>query len=158
MLTTAQRKNVSCYESFTKKASDPLGRPRRRYKSTHFLNYKRCFVSPPAVCFLGRKNSLAGPHGRSGHRRKPNICHAVAAWVAQWLQGSNAARSKRFFCSQKRSDPLWAHPHSCGMGTGVRSMRVMRPGREADKSPAPSNEDKDGWSLKLHLCFPHMPS
>jgi hypothetical protein len=157
VLTTAQRKNVSCYESFTKGASEPLGRPRRRYKSTHFLNYKEV-PSFSRVCFLGRKRSLAGLHGRSGHWRKPNICHAVAAWVTQWVRGSNAARSERFFCSQKRPDPLWAHPDSCGMGTGGLSTGVMRPGSEADKSPAPSNEDKDGWSLKLHLCSPHMSS
>ena len=79
VLTTAQRKNVYCYESFTKKASDPLGRPRRRYKSTHFLNYKEvlsglgglgvaCWPLVPkyagsnpaeAVGFLGAKKSSA---------------------------------------------------------------------------------------------------
>jgi hypothetical protein len=41
---------------------------------------------------------------------------------------------------------------------GVNRSSVMRPGREADKSPAPSNEDKDGWSLELYFCSLHMPS
>ena len=54
-----------------------------------------------------------------------------------------------FFFSPKRPDRLWAHPDSGGVGTGGRSTGVMRSGREADKSPAPSIEDKDGWSLEL---------
>ena len=73
----------------------------------------------------------------------------MAAWLAQSVRGSNAARNKRFFCSQKCPDRHWAHPDSCGMGTGGRSTVVKRPGRETDKSPAPSIEDKDGWNLEL---------
>ena len=46
-------------------------------------------------------------------------CHAVAACVVQWVRGSNAARSNRFFSSQKRRDWHWAHKDSYGMGTGV---------------------------------------
>jgi len=69
---------------------------------------------------------------------------AVGAWVAQSVEGSNAARSKKFFFSQKHPDRPWAHPDSYGMGTVGGSTGVMRPVREADNSPAPSNEDKMG--------------
>jgi len=75
-------------------------------------------------------------------RASDTPCHAVAAWVAQSVRGSNAARSNFFF--SKSPDRHWAHLDSCGMGTGGRSTVVMRP--EADKSPAPSNKDKDEWS------------
>jgi len=76
-------------------------------------------------------------------------CHAVAAWVAQSVRGSNTARSKSFFFSPKRPDRHWAHQDSSGVGTGGRSTAVMWPGRKAEKSPTPSIEDKDGWSLEL---------
>jgi len=76
-------------------------------------------------------------------------CHAVAAWVAQSVRGSNVARSKIFFLQNVQSGTGLTHPDSCGMATGGRSTVVMRPGRETDKSPAPSNEDKNGWSLEL---------
>jgi len=38
-----------------------------------------------------------------------------------------------------------------------RSTGVIRPGREAEKSRHPNIEDKDGWSLELYFCTPHMP-
>ena len=58
-------------------------------------------------------------------------------------------RQKQDIFSPKRPVLHWAHSDSCGMATGGRSTVVMRPGRETDKSPAPSKEDKDGWSLEL---------
>ena len=59
-------------------------------------------------------------------------------------------RQKQEICLfPKRPVQHWAHPDSCGMGTGGRSTVVMRTGREADKLPAPSNEDKARWSWEF---------
>jgi hypothetical protein len=43
-----------------------------------------------------------------------------------------------------------AHPASYTMGTGAISLRVKRPGREADHSPPSSAEVKECVELRIH--------
>ena len=80
-----------------------------------------------------------------GDSRSGSLCSAVGT-------GFECRQKQEICLFPKRPVLHWAHPDSCGMGTGGRSTVVMWTGREADKSPSPSNEDMDRWSLEFSLA------
>jgi len=52
----------------------------------------------------------------------------------------------KIFTSPPRPDRFGAHPASYPMGTGAFSLRIKRPGHEADYSPPSSARSKNTWS------------
>jgi hypothetical protein len=64
------------------------------------------------------------------------------------IGGSSPGWGWEFFSSPPRPDRLWgpaSHPPIQWV-PGTRSLRIKRPGREADHSPASSAEVKNPWS------------
>jgi hypothetical protein len=68
-------------------------------------------------------------------------------WTVEGVENPISLRA-RFFLSPRHPDRFWGHPALCPMGIGGGgglSVRVKRPGREADRSPLASAEVKNTW-------------
>jgi hypothetical protein len=71
----------------------------------------------------------------------------VWRWVTGWMiGGSSPGRGWEFFSLPPRPDRLWGHPDTYPIGTKGSFMGVKRAEREADHSPPPSAQVKNGWS------------
>ena len=93
----------------------------------------------------------------NGHQKAQHVPIVYVQYTSWWWATNMPETCRVDWRNEltKNSTSSWFSLHGyTDTGTGVRSTGVMRPGRESDNSPAPSNGDKDGWSLELY--FPYM--
>jgi hypothetical protein len=145
-----------CSDSFSSNhpGVDTLGRVMQQCNVTPKAGRRiyQCFLNFHISSVLQRNNAFNIP---------PHILDWVGTAMGYRLgdRGSIAGRGKRFFSTPQRADRFWG-PHSLlsnGYARGAPSPWVNRPGREANHSPPPSAEVKNGAAL-LVSPLPHTSS
>jgi hypothetical protein len=111
---------------------------------------------PPILWVTGAPSLRVKRPGREADHTPP--CSAeVKEWVELYLYSpmrlygvvlslKKKHRDNFTFYLSPRPERSGAHPASYPIGTGALSLRVKRPGREADHSPPSSAEVKNAWS------------